>query len=104
MSKKLYVIKIDDTISRKKTKNINCPILNKRRHIYGGKESIRYALLRIVLIPSIAEEAVQMMPIKAIVNTLCGGPEVISSILGVTAEDNFSIPIELINELIMSVS
>ena len=40
--------------------------------------------------PSTAEDAVQMMPIKAIVNTLCGGPEVISSILGFTADKNFS--------------
>jgi|TARA_B110000259_G_scaffold35908_1_gene40240 hypothetical protein len=42
-----------------------------------------------VLMPSIAEDAVQRMPIKAIVNTLCGGPEVISSILVLTEDRNF---------------
>lgn len=37
-----------------------------------------------------AEDAVQIIPIKAMVNTLCGGPEVISSTLGKTEDRNFS--------------
>src|SRR3954465_6228782 len=82
------MIRVDTNATARVTATKNSTMLISLLNIYPGAEVTRYARFKIVRNASKIEEAVQIAPITAIVNKLCGGVAISSRILGFKASIN----------------